>query len=217
MNVKELARNYATLTPEERFQLIFAAGDRDDEAEQQRLRDAGKRVQLSMSDHWPWAHAFEEVATSFFLDLLEEAAKHRDAASLLAKDVHLEAREELVGSGDTTEPVEMRSFDLYLAQGFVLKTKVCGWEMFCESLNLPPYALWELLPGYDRLRTSLGLLEDTDDLPAPVFRPEGMLAFLNRNRPDGQQGVTMAAVMTPAAVAQELMTFFDARADWWGA
>ncbi len=41
MNANAVARHYALLTPEERFQLILAAGARGDDAEQDRLIRAG--------------------------------------------------------------------------------------------------------------------------------------------------------------------------------
>src|SRR5262245_29894012 len=79
MNANALARNYARLTPEERFRLILAAGGRGDEAERDRLVNAGERITLSMPDHSPYAHAFDELARLIFIELLETAAGYLDA------------------------------------------------------------------------------------------------------------------------------------------
>jgi hypothetical protein len=79
MTANAVARHYAELTPEERFRLILAAGARGDEAEQERLKAAGERITLSMPDHSPYGHAFDELATLVFLELVEEASKHDDA------------------------------------------------------------------------------------------------------------------------------------------
>jgi hypothetical protein len=47
--------------------------------------------------------------------------------------------------------------------------------MFCERLSVPPFALWDILPGFERLRRALDLLEDNEFRPGPAFQPEGML------------------------------------------
>ena len=61
MNPNDLARHYGRLSPEERFKLILAAGARGDEAEQQRLVDAGGHITLSCPDHTPYTRAFDEL------------------------------------------------------------------------------------------------------------------------------------------------------------
>ena len=88
MNATALAKNYGSLTPEERFRLILAAGARGDEAEQARLVATGGRIALSLQDHAPHAHAFGELAVQVYLDLLQlperatEAAQHLRAQHL---------------------------------------------------------------------------------------------------------------------------------------
>ena len=79
MTINTLVRHYDRLGAEERFRLILAAGARDDEAEQDRLCRAAPRIALTYSHHAPWAHAFDELATLVFVELLEEVAKHQDA------------------------------------------------------------------------------------------------------------------------------------------
>jgi hypothetical protein len=78
MKADVLARHYRLLTPEERFRLMLAAGARGDKAEQDRLVRAGQRITLSVQDHAPYAHAFEELARMIYLELLEEAAQYFD-------------------------------------------------------------------------------------------------------------------------------------------
>ena len=41
--------------------------------------NAGGRITLSMPDHAPYAHAFDELALLIFIELLEEAAGYLDA------------------------------------------------------------------------------------------------------------------------------------------
>jgi hypothetical protein len=38
---------------------------------------------------------------------------------------------------DLEQSLATRYLDLYLAQGFMLKTKVAGWKIFCERLSIP--------------------------------------------------------------------------------
>src|SRR3954454_11305960 len=74
MNANSLAKNYDRLTAEERFRLILAASERGDEAERERLANAGQRIRLSMPDHVPYAEAFEDLALLTFIELAEDAA-----------------------------------------------------------------------------------------------------------------------------------------------
>jgi hypothetical protein len=48
---------------------------------------------------------------------------------------------------DKSRTSKDRLLHLYLAQGFMLKTKINGWKAFCERLHLPPFAHWQLLPA----------------------------------------------------------------------
>jgi hypothetical protein len=79
MNANAVVKNYGSLTPEERFRLILAASGRGDEAERDRLARAGRRITLSMPDHSPYGHAFQELALLTFVELLEDAARYHDA------------------------------------------------------------------------------------------------------------------------------------------
>jgi hypothetical protein len=158
MNANGLAKHYDRLTPEERFRLILAAGARGDQAEQDRLAQAGSRITLSMRDHAPYAEAFDELALLVFIELLEEAARYWEALGwaddasdgLGAEDAEAEEGDETAEESAATaeadpadndgskRPVALRTLDLALAAGFVLKTKAEGWRVFCERLNVPP-------------------------------------------------------------------------------
>lgn len=239
MNVNAVAKNYACLTPEERFRLIFSAGARADEAEQARLRNAGQRITLSMEDHAPWSHGFDELAKMVFLEMLEEAAKHHDAfecwceteESLAeddgesvetgAEDVE-EKQDEPACVGvapaddDEERSIPARTFHLYLAQGFMLKTKIAGWKLFCDRLSIPPFALWKILPGFERLQRALQRVEGNQFGPGAAFVPEGMLRWLGRIRPKGHPEPAMEDLISPERFAEELDTVFRERVEWWG-
>ncbi len=227
MNAARVARHYAGLTAEERFRLILAASGRGDEAERDRLARAAERITISMQDHAPYAHAFDDLTRLIFIELLEDAVKYLDAFAL-ADDVpspsdppgEVDEEEDAEESEPETgrEPAEeegedsvwLRYLDLALAAGFMLKTKADGWKLFCERLTVPPFLLWEGFPGFDRLQRALKLTE------RGAFVPEGMVRWLNRIRPDGAAEAREEDLITPENYAAEAETVFRARVDWWG-
>jgi hypothetical protein len=221
MNTDGLARHYASLTPQERFRLILAAGARGDQAEQWRLVAASGRIALLLRDHALHVHAFIELAVWVFLELMEEAARYADAFHHLRGDEPWEEPDDDETEGADTEdaaeggageegwaPWERR-FHLALAAGFVLKTKAEGWKLFCERLSIPPFAAWEGLPGFGRLRRALALAEGA------AVVPEVFLRWLNQIRPAGAAELTEVP-LTPERVADENAQIYQDRVAWWG-
>jgi hypothetical protein len=228
MKSPPLAKNYSLLTPEERFRLILAASGRGDEAEGARLAHAGGKITLSMPDHAPYAHAFNDLAYLTFIELVDQAA-HYQAALGFADDTEADAEEEEQEeeSDDAAEetdpqadegpaqddesemPAWLRTLDIALAAGYVLRTKANGWKLFCERLNVPPFLLWEIHPGFDRLQRVLALAEKA------AFVPEGFLRWLNRIRPKGEPELP-AVPLTVEGVADETEKVFRWRVQWWG-
>jgi hypothetical protein len=225
MNANAVAKHYGSLSPEERFRLILAASARGDEAERERLVNAGGRITLSMRDHSPYAHSFSELNLLVFVELLEQAAGYFEAffrADEAADIFGGEAGEE--GEGDDTEdgpdaegtmggkgdltPAQ-RALDLALALGFMLRTKAEGWKLWCERLKLPPFLFWEELPGFDRLQRALALAEKA------AFVSEGFLQWLNRVRPEGSP-VLSAVPLSVEGVADAIEHMFQNRVEWWG-
>jgi hypothetical protein len=234
MNANAVAKHYSNLTPAERFRLILAARVRGDETEQDRLMSAGQRITLSMPDHAPYGHAFDELALLVFIELLEEAAHYFEAFAH-ADEIHDffgEDEEEDGGDAEAGESAEaeasrvqvdavsaepdaserslcQRYRDLALAAGFTLRTKAEGWKLFCERLTIPPFALWEGLPGYDRLQRALKLTEQS------AFVAEGFVHWLNSRRPAGEPE-RMAPPLTVEGMAADAEQVFRERVEWWG-
>lgn len=237
MNANAGAKHYRNLTPEERFRLIVAARGRGDAAERDRLINSGRRITVSTQDHAPYARAFDELAFLIFIELLEEAARYLEAFAH-ADDVHdlfgdddaeevdeedaveqaqAAAREESEGNAETklaqrdtgARSSWERYLDLALAAGFVLRTKVDGWKLFCERLTIPPFALWEGLPGYDRLQRALTLTENA------AFVAEGFMQWLNRIRPAGEPERTLPP-LTVEGMAAAAEKVFRERVERWG-
>jgi hypothetical protein len=216
MKAPPLAKNYKALTPEERFRLILAASGRGDEAEGARLVTAGGRITLSMPDHAPYAQAFNDLALLTFIELLEEAASYQQAFAITdnlgadqAEETGAPADEGLAQADANEEPACFRFLDVALAAGYMLRTKANGWKLFCERLNVPPFLLWEVLPGFKRVQRTLELTEKA------AFVPEGFLRWLNRVRPKGEPELT-AVPLTAEGVADTNAEAFRQRVQWWG-
>ena len=234
VNANAVGKHYSLLTPEERFRLIVAAGARGDHAEQGRLVNAGERIALSSRDHAPFAHAFAELELHTFIELLEECANYHDAfdrsddaelrheAEDDPEDDATEAEDEggvgedgdagdLEATADADEKSYWERFlDIAMASGFGLKVKADGWKLFCERMNIPPFALWECLPGFDRLQRALALAEKA------AFVPEGMIRWLKSIRPEGKTEPTVEMLVTAKDVADGLEKMFRDHVEWWG-
>jgi hypothetical protein len=219
MSPNGLAKHYPTLTPEERFRLIVAAHGRGDTAEADRLSAAAKRITFSNWDYSPYAHAFIELAIVTLLELLDDVARHDEARQRWTDDA---MRDFFVGKrrrgtrrkDSTTLSDGPR--DLYLAVGFILRTKAAGWRLFCERMGIAPFALWKYLPGFERLQKALTLLEGTSERSGPAFGSADMVNWLNRVRPAGAPEATETGILTPAKIADETEEAFRERARWWG-
>jgi hypothetical protein len=209
MNLSAVARHYDSLTPEERFALILAAGARGDEAEQDRLVQGGAYITLTMPIHAPVARAFNELAWFMYVELLEEVARY-DEAFLRADfafqlfsavepeeqgadaqgDPGGEAEASTETGADSDESAAEQEclgeacMSLALAAGFALKTKAEGWKLFCTRRGIPPFALWKGLPGLDRLQKALDLAEKAALVPA------GFLRWMNKRRPKEKPELT---------------------------
>jgi hypothetical protein len=232
MNANALAKKYHLLTPDERFRLVVAAAARGDQAEQDRLAEAGERITLTARDHTPYAAAFHDLGTLMLLELLDEAARYLDAIDRAwdkgerdgedSNDADAEEGDRAVETPDTNTnavrveddagacPLWRRYLDVALAAGFTLRAKADGWKLFCERLSLPSFAPWETLPGFDRLQRALALAEQG------VFAPEGMVAWLNRIRPAGGREATEATLMSAEKIAAELDVLFRRLVEHWG-
>ena len=123
-----------------------------------------------------------------YIELLEEAARYLELlerADAFGDDDEDEQSPETEADADPAQedsrgrPAWQRSLDLAPAAGFVLRMKAEGWKRFCERIGVPPFVLWEALPGFDRLHRAVALTEKV------AFVPEGFLRWLNAVRPAG--------------------------------
>jgi hypothetical protein len=228
MKTNPVARNYRSLTPEERFRLILAASGRGDETERDRLVNAGDRIGLAVRDHVPYALAFQELGTLTFLELLEMAALYSDAQQLADEALRIAGAGEKEQDGEEDDadqeqapaeetsaadsgkpPAWTRALEHAYAAGFILRTKADGWKLFCERLNVPPFLLWVALPGFDRLQRALARAEKA------AFAPEGFLRWLNAVRPAGKPQLTEVPPIAERTAEATARTF-RSRAEWWG-
>ena len=212
MKAHPLAKDYGYLTPEERFRLILAASQRGDDAERERLVQAGGRLTFSMPDYAPYAHAFEQLHLRTFLELREEATDYMEALARVNK-----AGDETEGQADESGAAELaddhgddrlqQSLDLAFAAGFLLQAKADGWKRFCEQMQVPPLLQWEGLPGFNRLKRALALAEEF------AFDSERFLRWLNGLLSISAQELAGASA---AEVAAEYEEAFRRCVRWWG-
>jgi hypothetical protein len=226
MNANVLAKQYGLLTPDERFRLIFAAGGRNDDAERERLIRESKRISLTVADYSPHAHAFGELSKFFYIELLDHASSYlesfvradlvdfsKNRASGEPGDEANESEDEEEDCDPDAEDPPMttaeRWFRHALAAGFVLKTKVNGWKLFCERLNVPPFLLWQELPGFQRVQEALKLCEKA------AFVEEGFVRWLNEVRPAGDPPLTSSPIRVER-IADGCEKARRERTRWWG-
>ena len=212
MKVNPLAKNYGALTPEERWRLMLAASARNDQIEREQLVQAAGRITLSMNDHAPYAHAFDELAKTVFIVVLEDAALYFEAFERRDEQELEESEEgeesECNEDADPEESLRARCIDLLLAFGYMLKANVEGWKLFCEKLNIPPFMFWEDLPGFERLQIALTCTERV------AFTPEGYLKWLNRIRPKGEPELSKVPLVAEEE-ATRIENVFRQRVRWW--
>lgn len=194
-STKSLAKNYARLTAEERFQLILAASSRGDLEERNRLANTGKWIEYSTVEHAPYAHAFDRISTGAYLDLLEEKEEFLEALAEVERLPKACAEDEA-------------AWDLVWATGYLLRVKYDGWRQFCSKRHLPVDLLWQDLPGFDRLQRALELTEKAR------FVDEGFLRWLNSMRPADTPKHDRIPI-TPEQIAAQYETMFRDRVAWW--
>lgn len=219
MNTNAVAKNYAQLTPEERFRLILAASGRGDDVERDRLARTAQRITLSMPDHSSHAHAFRELAMLTYIELLHDA--HCYAVTFVARGDRSEGKEAKKRPQRKTAKTarlkksDWTGLDLTLAYGYVLRTKLAGWKLFCERLNIPPLLVWQALPGFDWLLDTMALTEGTESLPGAAFVAEGFLRWLNAHRPAEHPEMTQVP-LTAEGIASANQAILNERVKWWG-
>jgi hypothetical protein len=211
MTANPLAKHYEKLTAEERFSLIYNAGVRGDDAEQVRLASSAPRLVLSFPHTAPYVEAFTEITFTVLLELLDLAAGY-DEAWLRADDAaEFALRDRTRGKAKREQPSD-RYLDLALAQGYFLKTKAAGWELWCERRHLPAFAVWQLMPGYDRLRRAIELTRESAHSPNGLaFTSAGMLRWLNRIARERGEPEQTELPFSANGIADGLETFFQAR------
>ena len=94
-----------------------------------------------------------------------------------------------------------------VGSGFLLRAKGNGWKRFCEQMQVPPFLLWESLPGFARLKRALALAEEF------AFTAEEFLRWLNGLLSMSAQELTGVSADEVAAEYEEA---FRTGVQWWG-
>lgn len=216
MTGKALANRYGQLTGEERFRLIRAAVGRGDDTEAERLANAAQRIPYRISDHAPFALAFNELSLLTFVELLDATASYEAAFGhaefLIAQDKPAERRKGDGGAADsdTNPPAWARQLEVAYAAGFILRTKADGWKLFCQRLNVPHYQpLWPILAGFERLERGLARTEHF------AFQPDRMVQWFNDTKPAEAPEATLANILNVEKCADESEVVFRLAVERW--
>jgi hypothetical protein len=231
MNTNAVAKNYCSLTPEERFRLILAASGRGDATERERLVNASGRITLTMTDHAPFVFAFRSLELLMFIGLSDQAARYHEAIEKAinarltdgadAPDLEASAEGEPNGTEEeptagtshddaNEQPAWLRFLDRASVIGFALHTEAEGWKLFCERMNVPAFRLWEGLPGFNRLKRAFAEAEQVS------FTPEELVLWHNECRPECKPEITVESLLSPTKLADGLEEWFRERVAWWG-
>jgi hypothetical protein len=244
MKHNPLTRHYPALTPEERFKLILAASDRDDDAECARLVASAARLTFRMPDYAPFIHAYHDVAFTTYPHLVDSAAEYverfwmadcsivdeRDAA-FDGDEAELDDSEGEPSADDGVEPAAAgdpgSDCDPFADERRKRPTWVRHLEMAYAAgfiLNVR-VAGWKLFS--ERLNippfTYFKVLPGFDRLKRALkmaeetaFRPEGMLNWLNSIRPTDAERVTFETIISPEVYARRCEAEFRGQVEFWG-
>jgi hypothetical protein len=217
-----LQRHYSELSGEERFRLILAASGRGDTVEKERLSKAAHRIELVTPDHAPASFGFNNLSLMTYIELLDAAGFYREVMTMEEHEEDLKFEREWKGRIEEMEddeeeyvPLDVqglkpdkRSLGMTLAAGCILREKARGWVLFCERIGVPPFLLWDDLPGYDRLKRDMDIAETF------AFSREALLRWCNRKEEPGEQKIKEVISAEQCAVEAELL--YRKQVEWWG-
>jgi hypothetical protein len=154
--------------------------------------------------------AFREMATLTFINLVDLISERRDALLTFLsfyKQLQIGAaqvRNKKSHNARLKAKERARFQELWhacLAWGFTLKAFIDGWHLFCEQLAVPPYLIWETLPGFERLVCDLQRIQNH----LPAFTPQQMVEYLRCQREDQEPEPTLDSLASPESYADGWM------------
>jgi hypothetical protein len=221
MTDQSLQRHYAELSGEERFRLILAAEGRGDVVEQERLTKSARMIHYRTPDHSPVNFAFNNLALLTYIELMDNARLFHDLMTMHEHEEELafgrKGKTESHEDAEEKEFVQLdmeglnpgkRTLGITLAAGCIFREKARGWVLFCERLGVPPYLLWEVLPGYERLKRDMDLAETLS------FSRDGLLRWCNQKRKLGEPEIKQ--VISAETCANESEGMYREQVEWWG-
>jgi hypothetical protein len=142
-NTNGLARMYDKLTPWERLPLLMAARRRGDEVESGRLAATAPKITCQVPNHYGLAQAFTLVSVLHFLEVSRLATQFFATFAL----------------PDDTKKAEQAAVDSRVLVAHLFKTTLAGWRQFCAEFRFDPEWCWSLLPGADKVKRAVELLD----------------------------------------------------------
>jgi hypothetical protein len=174
-------------------------------------------------DHSPVNFAFNNLALLTYIELMDNARFYHDLMTMHEHEEELKFEREWKGRREDMEdedeeeyvPLdveglkpEKRTLGMTLAAGCILREKANGWVLFCERIGVPLYHLWEVLPGFERLKRDLKLAETLS------FSRDGLLHWCNQKRKPGEREIKQ--VISAETCANESEGMYREQVEWWG-
>jgi hypothetical protein len=130
--VKDISRQYALLTADERFQLFVQAMGRKDEQELDRLENTCPRLQYSAKDHdYTWRKMR-------FITYALATALQQLRTELLATTALMLA---FANDDAEHEDAETKALDAFRKLMRVRNGRRAGWHRFCDQIGADPVAI----------------------------------------------------------------------------
>jgi hypothetical protein len=163
MNTNTLAKNYDSLTPEERFPLILAASARGDNVELERLARSAPREAYRVPYFYGLSEGFMTCALLHHMELL-------NAALLLWRVLALQAE-----TSPREEKLNARLDNLVGIFAYLVTVHADAWERFAKELNVEPKFILGELPISNMeevVSTARALAFSVEEVKA--WRPTGL-------------------------------------------
>lgn len=151
MNINTLRKNYARLTPKERFAACIAAENRGDDQEHDALMQSAPKKTFAIKHHYGLWIAFERLA------MFHQIRQLANAGLLLMVLAFGKNVKDQDGLYQAISQIEER-----------YKTGAAAWAALCNEYGIDPHALPQDLPGDDVLNWAnrfANLLHDEQNLP----------------------------------------------------
>lgn len=158
-----------------------------------------------------------------YLELLADAGRLVDAHAAYLHELHQPQRKSRKSTSSGTSTAKQTPTDLPLwarmgrivyAAGFLFKTRLAGWKVFCDHWNYAFFEFWDHndFPGLSQIRRALELTDGGNAFPTAA----DMVCWLNDIRSANAPPATEGNIFSAEGYALGLEFAFRERVKLWG-